>query len=116
VYNLGVKCPIPDLKEFLTYPHNVIVPKHFIDVESNSSELFTRDAQCAADLLQKPYLSNGAASFCDKQSPSKGAVLYPEECFNGGGDSDDGSNDEEEPSDSEYNASECEEDIDMDEN
>ena len=44
------------------------------------------------------------------------AVLYPEECFNGGGDSDDGSNDEEEPSDSEDNESECEEDIDMDEN
>ena len=33
---------------------NVIVPKHFIDVEiqSASSELFTRGAQCAADLLQ----------------------------------------------------------------
>jgi hypothetical protein len=73
VYNLCVKCPIPDLKEFLTYPPNVIVPKHFIDAESVSSELFTRDAQCAADLLQQPYLSNGAASFCNKQSPSKGS-------------------------------------------
>ncbi|CAB4004326.1 Hypothetical predicted protein, partial [Paramuricea clavata] len=69
VYNLCVKCPIPDLKEFLTYPPNVIVPKHFIDVESASSELFTRDAQCAADLLQQPYGSNGAASLCNKQSP-----------------------------------------------
>jgi hypothetical protein len=42
------------------------------------------------------------------------AVRYPEECFNG--DSDDGSNDEKKPSDSEDNESECEEDIDMDEN
>jgi hypothetical protein len=33
--------------------------------------------------------------------------------MHGGGDSDDGSNDEEEPSD---NGSECKEDIDMDEN
>jgi hypothetical protein len=120
-YNLGIKYPIPDLKEFLTYPHNVIVPKHFIDVESNSSELFSRDAQCAADLLQKPNLSNGARqAFVINNLPAKAqeksfAVLYPEECFNGGGDSDDGSNDEEEPSDSEDNASECEEDIDMDE-
>jgi hypothetical protein len=57
----------------MSNPPNVIVPKHFIDVESASSELFTGDPQCAADLLQQPYLSNGVASLCNKQSPSKGS-------------------------------------------
>ena len=78
------------------------------------SELFTGDAQCAADLLQQPILAMEQQAFVINNLPAKAqekgfAVLYPEECFNGGGDSDDGSNVEEEPSDSEDNGSECEE-------
>ncbi len=70
-------------------------------------------------MLKQPYFSNGAARLVNN-FPAKAwdkvfAVLYPEECFNGGGgDSDDESNDEEEMSDSEDE--ECEEDIDMEDN
>ena len=62
VYNVCVKCPVPDLEKLLTYPPNVIVPKYFVDVERVSSELFTRDAQCIAHLLKQPYFGNEAAS------------------------------------------------------
>ena len=82
VYNICVKCPVPDLEKYFTYPPNVIVPKHLIDVESVSSELFTKDAQCVAHLLKQPYFSNGAASLVVNNLPAKAqdkvfAVLYP---------------------------------------
>jgi hypothetical protein len=88
-----------------------VIPPNYLQETPNVQRICCKSRILAME--QQAFVINNLPA----KAQEKGfAVLYPEECFNGGGDNDDGSNDEEEPSDSEDNASECEEDIDMDEN